>query len=89
MSTVYYNLEEAELKTIRDIYEKKLALENLTKIVKPDANPEMYHRLVSDYGATMHAFEDWWNAIFRKYEVEDGNYNVDFRNSQIFQTVQD
>ena len=50
---------------------------------------EMYHRLIADYGATMHDFEDWWNGIFRKYEVEAGNYNVDFRSNQIFRTVQD
>ena len=76
-------------KAIRDIYEKKLALENLAKIIKPDENPEMYHRLIADYGSTMHDFEDWWNGIFRKYEVEAGNYNVDFRSNQIFRTVQD
>lgn len=88
MSTICYDLEEEELKAIRGIYEKKLALENLAKIIKPDANPEMYHRLISDYGATVHNFEDWWNAIFCKYKVEAGDYNVDFKNSQIILTGQ-
>ena len=41
MNTLCYDLEKEEGKAIRDIYEKKLALENLAKIIKPDENPEM------------------------------------------------
>lgn len=83
MSAVCYDLDRNEVKCIRDIYEKKMALENLAKIIVPDENPEMYNRLVSDYGATVHEFEDWWNAIFKKYSAEAGKYNVDFHSNQI------
>ncbi len=88
MNDIRYDLEEVEVKTVRDIYEKKLALENLAKIISPDEQPEMYARLVSDLGAVMHEFEDWWNMIFQKYSVEAGQYYVDFHKNQILRTMQ-
>lgn len=89
MKPLVYDLDEAEVNSIREIYEKKMALENLAKIVVPDENQEMYTRLITDYGVTLHDYEDWWNTIFKKYSVKAGNYNVDFRSNQIIQNIQD
>lgn len=85
MSNITCALEADEIKAIRNIYEKKLALENLAKIIKLDVNPELYERLVSDYSATMQAFNGWWDDMFRKYQVEPGDYIVDFLNGKIIQ----
>ncbi len=88
MNEQTYQLEEQEISQIRELYEKKLAFENLAKILKPEANPEMYQRLVADYGEAVHAFDNWWSTIFQKYSVEPGNYSVDFRTNQITLTPQ-
>lgn len=78
-----YDLTQDEVSEIRDLYEKKLALENLAKILSPEENKGMYERLVVDYGATVRRFNDWWDKTFQSHQMPAGNYGVDFINSKL------
>ena len=71
-------LSKDDCENIRVIYEKKLALENLSKIKFPQQNPDMYDRLIADYGKIIHDFDDWWKMTYKKYAVPSGAYAVDF-----------
>ena len=83
MSEPICKLIDEEASTIRDIYEKKLALENLAKIISPSENNEMYERLISDYGTTMREFNDWWSSIIASHHLPPDNYAVDFVEKQL------
>ncbi len=85
MSEPIYKLTDEEASTIRDIFEKKLALENLAKIISPSENNEMYERLISDYGATMREFNDWWSSTIAAHHLPPDNYAVDFIEKQLIQ----
>lgn len=58
-------LSKDDCENIRVIYEKKLALENLSKIIFPQQNPDMYDRLIADYGKIIHDFDDWWKMTYK------------------------
>lgn len=72
-----------ECTEIRTLHEKRLALENLAKIISPSQMPELYERLVSDYGPVVAQYEDWWSSIFKKYQMAPGTYVVDFENLEL------
>lgn len=59
MDKVCYNLNEEELEEIENLYEKKVALENLSRCIDPD-NEKMYQKLVNDYTSTIKKFNNWW-----------------------------
>ena len=53
MDKVCYNLNEEELEEIENLYEKKVALENLSRCIDPD-NEKMYQKLVNDYTSVLY-----------------------------------
>lgn len=83
MAKVVCKLEKSELDTIRELYEKKLAYENLSKILSPSEHGEMYQRLISDYGSVVHQFNSWWDDAFAKYELPQGHYFINFSSREI------
>ncbi len=70
------NLTENEIREIEDIYERKIALENLIKIIDPD-NEDLYNKFVKDYTYTTKMYNEWWTKATQKYKL-NGNYYVDF-----------
>lgn len=83
MNEIACNITEEETTEIRNLFEKKMALENLAKIITPSENEEMYQRLVADYGITVHEFNQWWEKILKEYNLPSKNYSVDFVNRQL------
>lgn len=83
MSKVICKLEKSELDAIRELYEKKLAYENLSKILSPSEHGEMYQRLISDYGSVVRQFNSWWDDIYEKYDLPQGHYFVNFSSAEI------
>lgn len=75
------NLQPEEIKLIEDIYERKVALENLTKIIDIK-DEEIYNKLIQDYAKTIKNYENWWKKITVKYNL-NGNYMVDFINRSL------
>lgn len=87
MNRVVHHLSENELTQITTIYEKKIAYENLAKILSIEENEAIYNRLITDYGATVHQFEQWWDKVFADNNLPNGQYTVDFTNGTIVETV--
>jgi CXXX repeat modification system protein len=79
---VVWKLSEEDFEDIQDLYEKKLALENLTKIIDVK-DSELYGKLVKDYGTTLHKFNNWWNLTSEKYKWEGRNWWVNFDTKEI------
>lgn len=77
-----WQLNDNEFREIEDLFEKKLALENLTKIVSTD-NQMLYDKLIKDYGKTIHLFNDWWSRMSQKYRWEGQNWWLDFDTKKI------
>lgn len=79
---IVHNLSDEESKKIEELYEKKLAFENLIKIVDGE-NEKIYNKLISDYGNLLKEYNIWWDSMRQKYEWEGSNWRVDFDNKTI------
>ncbi|CAK7010969.1 CXXX repeat peptide modification system protein [Tissierella sp.] len=77
-----WQLNDDEFKEIEDLFEKKIALENLIKIVDADSQ-KLYDKLINDYGKTVHHFDSWWNEMSKKYDWEGKNWWLDFKTKKI------
>jgi CXXX repeat modification system protein len=83
-----WQLNDEEFKEIEDLFEKKLALENLSKIIDAD-NQKLYDKLITDYGKTVHQFNSWWDIMSKKYNRESQNWWLDFKSKKIMANVAD
>ena len=79
---IVHNLSDEESKKIEELYEKKLAFENLIKIVDGE-NEKIYNKLISDYGNLLKEYNIWWDSMRQKYEWEGSSWRVDFYNNTI------
>ncbi len=79
---VIWELSEPDFERIENLYEKRLALENLSKIVPAD-NEKLYNKLITDYGRTMREYQNWWNEMSTKYNWEGNNWQVNFLTKEV------
>jgi CXXX repeat modification system protein len=83
MNKAIWVLTDEENNEILELYEKKIALENLAKILDSD-NELLRNRLVVDYGHVLHKFQDWWNYYSGKYHWETGgNWAINFSTKEV------
>ena len=82
MRKVVWKLSDEEKSEIQDLYERKIALENLVKIINPD-NKKLYDKLIVDYGRVCHEFQNWWNVMSTAHQWDGVNWSVDFDESEI------
>lgn len=62
------------------MFERKNGLNELAKILTAD-NDSLYEKLVKDMGETSVNFQNWWDMMGQKYNlesVEGGNWEIDF-----------
>lgn len=83
MSKVVHQLKENELKEIEELFEKKIALENLLKIVTQEEDEARYQKLLADYGKQCRLFQEWWDRMNQTYSWGQGNFYVDFHEAQV------
>ena len=85
MRDVVHALTDTELEEITDLFERKIALENLSRII--DCNSpnfeSLYARLITDYGKTSRHFEGWWTRMKALYTWDGENFAIDFDNSSV------
>lgn len=81
-----WKLNEEDFKKIQDLYEKKLSLENLVKIIDAD-NQNLYDKLIADYGKTINQFNLWWNTMSIKNNWEGKDWWLDFETKKIMTNV--
>ena len=71
-----------ELREIEELFEKKIALENLAKIIDSNKN-EVNNKFLSDYGKTLNLFDQWWDKTSKKYDWKGDSWKVNFRTGEI------
>lgn len=77
-----WKLSEEEYREIEDLFEKKVALENLAKILDPD-NERLYEKLIKDYGRAVRQFENWWTEMGKKHQWKGSEWWLDFETKTI------
>lgn len=82
MSKVIWKLSEEEKNEILNLYERKVALENLSKIVEPE-NEKLYNKFISDYGKTVTEFQNWWTKTSKKYDWEGKSWHINFDTNEV------
>lgn len=86
MKQLIGQVSDAERDEIRQLFERRNGLNELSKILTPD-NTELYEKLVKDLGETSTKFQYWWYEMSRKYQwesAENGNWEIDFNNCEIY-----
>ena len=88
MKEVIGTVTSDEIAIIKDLNDKKIALENLTKIIKVSDNESLYNILIIDYQKTYSQYQDWWNNISVKFKLDNKIIcNIDFITGEIFVNV--
>lgn len=77
-----WQLNDEDYKEIEDLFEKKIALENLSKIIDP-SNNDLYEKMIKDYGSTVRTFDNWWNIMKEKHQWTAINMWLDFQTKKI------
>ncbi|MDO4799909.1 MAG: CXXX repeat peptide modification system protein [Bacillota bacterium] len=79
---VVWKLTEEEYIEIESLFERKIALENLAKIVDSE-NTALYEKMIADYGRTLRQFNEWWKIMSQKYSWSGKNWWLDFETKEI------
>lgn len=82
MGKVVWTLLDEEKNEILNLYERKIALENLSKIVNPE-NEKLYNKFITDYGKALSEFQSWWNRTSKKYQWEGSSWRIDFDTNEV------
>lgn len=77
-----WQLNDIDYKEIEGLYERKVALENLSKIINPNEDI-MYEKLIKDYGKTCREFDEWWKVKGQEYKWEGQHWWLDFNTKKI------
>ncbi len=79
---VVWKLSDKDFEDIQDLFEKKLALENLTKIIDVK-DTELYEKFIKDYGKTLHEFNNWWKRMVQEHNWEGSNLWIKFETQEV------
>lgn len=85
MRKVIGQVTAEERDEIQRFFERRNGLNELAKILTSD-NEELYERLVNDIGETSTKFQNWWNAMAKKYQWEnhtEGHWEINFNTCEI------
>lgn len=83
------NVTSQERDEIQSLFERRNGLNELAKILTADNN-ELYERLVKDLSETTSKFQNWWDAMSKKYQwesAENGNWEIDFNDCTIYLVI--
>ena len=79
---IIHQLNEKEAEEIANLYEKRLALENLIKILDGD-NEKIYNKVIEDYTNTTREFQKWWDNMSTKYQWQGSNWLINFETKTV------
>lgn len=82
MSNVIYTLNDNEKKEIEELFEKKIALENLIKSISLEQR-DLYNSLLEDYTKNNTLYLNWFNKMKKKYSWSGENWRVDFETGEV------
>ena len=76
-------LKDEEVYVIEELFEKKIALENLIKILEP-YNQELYEKVLIDYGKVCLQYNDWWNHMKIAYQWPGDQWRINFSTHEVY-----
>lgn len=78
-------LTQEESENLEELLEKKIALENLLKILSE--SQEIYKKVDRDYKNIVEEYEKWWRDTSDKYiwESNDNSFrSIDFKSGKVY-----
>lgn len=78
-------LTQEESRNLEKLLEKKIALENLLKILSE--SQEIYKKVVRDYKNIVEEYEKWWRDTSDKYiweSIENSFWSIDFKSRKVY-----
>lgn len=78
-------LTQEECSNIEELLEKKIALENLLKILSE--SHEIYKKVNRDYKNIVEEYEKWWRDTSNKYiweSTENSFWSIDFKSRKVY-----
>lgn len=78
-------LTQEESENLEELLEKKIALENLLKILSE--SQEIYKKVNRDYKNIVEEYEKWWRDTSDKYiweSIENSFWSIDFKSRKVY-----
>ena len=78
-------LTQEECSNIEELLEKKIALENLLKILSE--SHEIYKKVNRDYKKIVEEYEKWWRDTSDKYiweSTDNSFWSIDFKSRKVY-----
>lgn len=78
-------LTQEECSNIEELLEKKIALENLLKILSE--RQKIYKKVNRDYKNIVEEYEKWWRDTSEKYmweSTENSFWSIDFKSRKVY-----
>lgn len=78
-------LTQEESRNLEKLLEKKIALENLLKILSE--SQEVYKKVDRDYKNIVEEYEKWWRDTSDKYiweSIENSFWSIDFKSRKVY-----
>ena len=78
-------LTQEESENLEELLEKKIALENLLKILSE--SQEVYKKVDKDYKNIVEEYEKWWRDTSDKYiweSIENSFWSIDFKSRKVY-----
>lgn len=78
-------LTQEESRNLEDLLEKKIALENLLKILSE--SQEVYEKVDRDYKNIVEEYEKWWRDASDKYmweSTDNSFWSIDFKFRKVY-----
>ena len=78
-------LTQEESGNLEKLLEKKIALENLLKILSE--SQEVYKKVNRDYKNIVEEYEKWWRDTSDKYiweSIENSFWSIDFKSRKVY-----
>ncbi|HBG8283044.1 TPA: CXXX repeat peptide modification system protein [Streptococcus agalactiae] len=79
------SLTQEECSNIEELLEKKIALENLLKILSE--SQEVYEKVDRDYKNIVEEYEKWWIDTSDKYmweSTDNSFWSIDFKSRKVY-----
>ncbi len=78
-------LTKEESRNLEELLEKKIALENLLKILSD--SQEVYKKVDRDYKNIAEEYEKWWRDTLDKYiweSTDNSFWSIDFKSKKVY-----
>lgn len=78
-------LTQEESRNLEELLEKKIALENLLKILSE--SQEVYEKVDRDYKNIVEEYEKWWRDASDKYmweSTDNSFWSIDFKSRKVY-----